>query len=150
MTDEPREDDLGDELWEKIGGDAGDATGDVDEVGDAEQAIDIGPPIRATFLLRSDSVPVAPWPQGWRVGSIGPENGHVTLVTEHDIDLSPVAQLSAITGILGTLKNAQLEVVWWTIQTRGPLELDKPDMDDELQQLLNREPGDAPEDPQVD
>ncbi|MCB0879995.1 MAG: hypothetical protein KDC46_13575 [Thermoleophilia bacterium] len=144
------DDDLGDDTWDKIGGaapneESGDATAD-----EEPQVIDMGPPVRATFLVRADSVPVAPWPQGWRVGAIGPENGHVTLVTENDIDLSPVAQLSAITGVLGTLKNAQLDVVWWTIQTRGPLELDQTDIDDELQQLLDREPGTGPEDPQVD
>ncbi len=149
--DEQSGDDLGDELWDRIGGAApDDASAGEGAEGDAQQAIDIGPPVRATFLLRSDTVPVAPWAQGWRVGAIGPENGHVTIVCEHDIDLSPVAQLSAITGILGTLKQAQLEIVWWTIQTRGPLELDQPDMDDELQQLLDREPGDAPDDPHAE
>jgi hypothetical protein len=130
-----------DELWGRIGGPAPqDPAGAPDgehETPPEQPAIDLGPPVRATFLLRSDKVPVAPWAQGWRVGSIGPENGHVTLVCEHDIDLSPVAQLSAITGILGTLKQAQLEIVWWTIQTRGPLELDKPDMDAELSRLLD-------------
>jgi hypothetical protein len=135
MSDE----DLGDDLWNKIGGPTPDASAADESIGDdSEQpAVDLGPPVRATFLLRSDSVPVAPWAQGWRVGSIGPENGHVTLVCEHDIDLSPVAQLSAITGILGTLKQAQLEIVWWTMQTRGPLDLDKPDMDAELAKLLD-------------
>lgn len=116
--------------------------------GDEEQVVvDLGPPVRATFLIRADKVPVAPWAQGWRVGSIGPENGHVTLVCEHDIDLSPVAQLSAITGILGTLKQAQLDVVWWTMQTRGPLELDKPDMDSELRRLLADDGADGGDQP---
>jgi hypothetical protein len=134
------DDDLGDDLWSKIGGPTPDAPGpdgaDGTE-GDESPAVDLGPPVRATFLLRVDKVPVAPWAQGWRVGSIGPENGHVTLVCEHDIDLSPVAQLSAITGILGTLKQAHLEIVWWTMQTRGPLDLEKPDMDAELAKLLD-------------
>lgn len=149
--DQPQDDgDLGGDLWDRIGGPTPDAEPVPEPAADEQPTIDIGPPVRITFLLRADKVPVAPWAQGWRVGAIGPENGHVTLVCEHDIDLSPVAQLSAITGILGTLKTAQVDVVWWTIQTRGPLELDKPDMDSELRQLLDREPGDAPEDPQVD
>jgi hypothetical protein len=130
------EDEFGD-VWGKVGGPTPEGE-DGDEAEDV-QVVDVGPPVRATFLVRSDKVPVAPWAQGWRVGTIGPEGGHVTIVCEHDIDLSPVAQLSAVTGILGTLKQAQLEVVWWTIQTRGPLELDKPDMDDELAKLLGDE-----------
>jgi hypothetical protein len=149
MTDDEPGDDLGGDLWDRIGGPTPAPEDGPSEDGEQVQ-VDLGPPVRVTFLLRSDSVPVAPWAQGWRVGTIGPENGHVTLVCEHDIDLSPVAQLSAITGILGTLKQAQLEVVWWTIQARGPLELGTPDMDDELQQLLDRDPADAPPDPQVD
>lgn len=123
-------DDL-DDVWEKLGG----ATPPPGQ--DAEPAIDIGPPVRVTFLVRADTVPVAPWAQGWRVGTIGPEGGHVTIVCEHDIDLSPVAQLSAVTGILGTLKQAQLEVVWWTIQARGPLEQGQTDVDAEFSQLLD-------------
>lgn len=137
------DDDLDDDLWGKIGGPApedGDAAASAGPAPEPGAEVDIGPPVRATFLVRSDKVPVAPWAQGWRVGTIGPEGGHVTIVCEHDIDLSPVAQLSAVTGILGTLKQAQLEVVWWTIQTRGPLELDRPDMDDELSKLLGGEP----------
>lgn len=132
------DEDLGDDLWSKIGGPTPelDVDGDGEDTGE-QVAIEMGPPVRATFLVRADKVPVAPWAQGWRVGTIGPENGHVTIVCEHDIDLSPVAQLSAITGILGTLKQARLEIVWWTMQTRGPLELDKPDMDDELAKLLD-------------
>jgi hypothetical protein len=128
------EDELGD-VWGSIGGPTPESEADgADD--DEVQVVDVGPPVRATFLVKSDKVPVAPWAQGWRVGTIGPEGGHVTIVCEHDIDLSPVAQLSAVTGILGTLKQAHLEIVWWTIQTRGPLELDKPDMDDELAKLL--------------
>lgn len=137
MTNE--DEDLGGDLWDRIGGPAPEPGSGDDHV-EEQVTVDIGPPVRATFLVRSDKVPVAPWAQGWRVGTIGPENGHVTIVCEHDIDLSPVAQLSAITGILGTLKQAQLDVVWWTFQTRGPLELDKPDMDAELDKLLGGDP----------
>jgi hypothetical protein len=141
MSDEDPGDDLGgDDVWGAQ--EAQDAPGEQEQV-----VVDLGPPVRATFLLKADKVPVAPWAQGWRVGSIGPENGHVTLVCEHDIDLSPVAQLSAITGILGTLKQAQLEVVWWTMQTRGPLELDKPDMDSELRRLLDADGDDGTGEP---
>jgi hypothetical protein len=131
------DDELGD-VWDRVGGAAPDELPPPDE--DEVQVVDVGPPVRATFLVRSETVPVAPWAQGWRVGTIGPEGGHVTIVCEHDIDLSPVAQLSAVTGILGTLKQAQLDIVWWTIQTRGPLELDTPDMDAELSRLLEDPP----------
>lgn len=134
------EDDLDDDVWGRIGGPAPEQPADEPPAED-EPVVEIGPPVRATFLVRSDKIPVAPWAQGWRVGTIGPEGGHVTIVCEHDIDLSPVAQLSAVTGILGTLKQAQLDVVWWTIQARGPLELDGPaDLDDELSKLLGEEP----------
>lgn len=138
------DDDLGDDVWDKLSGPAPEPTAGDDEPDDAgseQVVVDVGPPVRATFVVRADRVPVAPWAQGWRVGSIGPEGGHVTLVCEHDMDLSPVAQLSAVTGLLGTIKQAQLDVVWWTIQTRGPLELDaaEPDMDAELQRLLDEE-----------
>lgn len=130
-------DDELDDVWDKLGGPAPEeVAGEEPE----EAAIEIGPPLRVTFLVRADTVPVAPWAQGWRVGSIGPEGGHVTLVCEHDIDLSPVAQLSAVTGILGTLKQARLEIVWWTVQARGPLELNRPtDIDEELSKLLDGE-----------
>ena len=134
------EDELGD-VWDRVGGAAPESAPEPNE--DSMQEVDIGPPVRATFLVRSETVPVAPWAQGWRVGTIGPDGGHVTIVCEHDIDLSPVAQLSAVTGILGTLKQAQLDVVWWTIQTRGPLELAAPDMDAELSKLLEPD-ADAP------
>lgn len=127
------EDELGD-VWDRVGGPTPDEESDGGP--DEQEVVDMGPPVRATFLVRSDKVPVAPWAQGWRVGTIGPEGGHVTIVCEHDIDLSPVAQLSAVTGILGTLKQAQLDVVWWTIQTRGPLELHGTDFDAELRDLL--------------
>lgn len=128
------DDDL-DDVWDRVGGPTPEPEAGASAADDGE-VVDLGPPLRASFLIRADKVPVAPWAQGWRVGAIGPENGHVTIVAEHDIDLSPVAQLSAVTGFLGTLKHAQLEVVWWTIQARGPLELGKPDMDAELQRLL--------------
>ena len=137
--------DLGDDVWDKLSGPAPDLeTSGGDDAGTSEEqvVVDMGPPVRATFVIRAEKVPVAPWAQGWRVGSIGPEGGHVTLVCEHDIELSPVAQLAAVTGILGTIKQAKLDVVWWTIQTRGPLELNAPDdMDAELQKLLDGEPG---------
>ncbi len=130
-------DDELDDVWDKVGGAA------PEPEPDAAQVVDMGPPIRATFILRADKVPVAPWAQGWTVGAIGPTpDGHVTLVCEHDLDASPVAQLSAITGILGTIKQAQLEVVWWAIQTRGPLELGgaSEDLDREFGELLGDQP----------
>lgn len=132
------DDDLGDDVWDKVSG----PTPPPEH--DEQPPVDIGPPVRATFLVRSETVPVAPWAQDWRVGTIGPEGGHVTIVCEHDIDLSPVAQLSAVTGILGTLKQARLDVVWWTIQTRGPLEPNAADVDAELSKLL------APDEPADD
>ncbi|MCW2926743.1 MAG: hypothetical protein JWM86_711 [Thermoleophilia bacterium] len=129
--------DLGDDVWDKLGGPTP-AAGDGEPDTANQVVVDVGPPVRATFVIRAERVPIAPWAQGWRVGSIGPEGGHVTLVCEHDIEDSPVAQLAAVTGLLGTIKQARLEVVWWTIQTRGPLELDAPptDMDAELRKLL--------------
>lgn len=131
------DDDFGDDVWDKVGG----PTPDEEPADDEQVVVDMGPPVRATFIVRADAIPVAPWAQGWRVGAIGPEGGHVTLVCEHDIDVSPVAQLSAITDLLGTLKQARLEIVWWTLQTRGPLEIGGPadDIDAELQQLLDDE-----------
>jgi hypothetical protein len=127
-------DDL-DDVWDKVGG----ATPEPEP---EEQVIDMGPPIRATFVIKADRIPVAPWAQGWSVGALGPTpDGHVTLVCEHDMDASPVAQLSAITGILGTLKQAQLDVVWWAMQTRGPLKEGEPeDLDRELGELLGQDP----------
>ena len=121
-------DDL-DDVWDKVGG----ATPEPEE-----PVVDMGPPIRATFVIKSDRIPVAPWAQGWTVGALGPTpDGHVTLVCEHDMDASPVAQLSAITGMLGTIKHAQLELVWWAMQTRGPLEEgEAEDLDRELGELL--------------
>lgn len=130
-------DDELDDVWDKLGGPAPEGAAEEES---EEASIEIGPPLRVTFLVRAEKVPVAPWAQGWRVGSIGPEGGHVTLVCEHDIDLSPVAQLSAVTGILGTLKQAKLEIVWWTVQARGPLEINRPDdIDEELSKLLGGE-----------
>lgn len=140
---------MGDELddvWDRLGGaDPGEGTA-ADEQ-DAVAAVDLGPPLRVTFVIRADKVPVAPWAQGWRVGTIGPEGGHVTIVCEHEIDLSPVAQLSAVTGLLGTVKQAQLDLVWWTIQARGPIDLGQPDIDSELSKLLDRDPEEGGGDP---
>jgi hypothetical protein len=134
MSDDPN--DL-DDVRDKVGGSS------PDDVAEEPGEIDVGPPIRATFVIKSDKLPVAPWAQGWTVGAIGPtDDGHVTLVCEHDMDASPVAQLSAITGILGTLKQAQLEVVWWAMQTRGPLELNAvQDLDAEFGDLLGGDAG---------
>jgi len=81
---------------------------------------DPGPPIRVVMVVVADTVPVAPWAQGWRVGATEPADGHVTMLFEHDVHDSPVAQLAAVTGLLGTIKAAHLEVIWWTIQTRAP------------------------------
>lgn len=104
------------------------------------EVVDPGAPIRVTVVLRSESIPVAPWAQGWRIGAIGPAEGHVTLFCEHDIDVSPVAQLSAITGLLGTIKQARLDVAWWAIQSRGPIEVEpQDDLDRELAALLDAE-----------
>lgn len=138
------DDDL-DDVWDKVGG--ADPGPPADEGPTPEEvAAAMGPPIRATFVVRADKVPVAPWAQGWRVGAIGPNEGHITLVCEHEMDASPVAQLSAITGILGTLKQAQLDVVFWAIQTRGPLELTAPaDIDEEFGDLLADQPDAADE-----
>lgn len=136
-------DDELDDVWDKVGG----APEPEPEPEPEGEVVELGPPIRVSFVVRADRIPVAPWAQGWRVGAIGPtEDGHVTLVCEHDMDASPVAQLSAITGILGTLKQAQLDVVWWAMQTRGPLELGAtPDLDAEFGALLeDREDEDGP------
>ena len=141
-----------DDAWDRIGGPAPEGDGDGGDGIDEEQlAAQLGPPIRATFVIKADKVPVAPWPQEWRVGSLGPQDGHVTLVAEHDMEASPVAQLSAITGILGTLKQAQLEIAWWAIQTRGPLgDEEAEDMDAALQRMLEGDGSDAPAGPDGD
>ena len=140
--------DLDDELWGKLGGAADDAASEADaDPDEANLDVEVGPPIRVTFVVKADKVPVAPWAQGWRIGAMGPTDGQVMLVCEHDIDLSPVAQLSAITGLLGTIKQARLDVTWWAIQTRGPLETEgagTDDLDDEFADLLD---GDVPEAP---
>lgn len=86
---------------------------------DGHMIDDPGPPLRVTILIEAEKVPVAPWAQGWRVGAAGPSEGHVTMLFEHDIDASPVSQLAAVTGLLGTISAAQLKLVWWAIQTRG-------------------------------
>jgi len=128
-----------DDVWDKMSGPAPDeAPVDDDEGSEDGEVVEIGPPVRVTFLIRSTKIPVAPWAQGWRVGAIGPnEEGHVTLICEHDIDLSPVAQLSAVTGLLGTIKQAQLDLVWWAIQTRGPFPGEHPEATDDLDQELS-------------
>lgn len=132
-------DDL-DDVWDKVGGAAPEQE---------EPVVDMGPPIRATFVIRSEKIPVAPWAQGWSVGALGPTpDGHVTLVCEHDMDASPVAQLSAITGLLSTIKQAKLDLVWWAMQTRGPLEDAEPDdFDRELGELLGGAEGQGGSDP---
>lgn len=91
---------------------------------DGEQTIEAGPPLQVSIVIKADKVPVAPWAQGWQVGSIGPIDGLVTMVFVHEIVDSPVAQLSAITGLLSTVKAAALEIVWWGFQARGPLPID--------------------------
>jgi hypothetical protein len=115
-------------------GAAGEAPG-----GGGDQLVDPGPPIRVTMVLAADKVPVAPWAQGWRVGAIGPVEGHVTMLFEHDVSDSPVAQLAAITGLLGTIKQARLEVAWWAIQSRAPIpgeEPEAPSLDEQLSDFL--------------
>lgn len=137
-------DDELDDVWDKLNDDSsGEASSDEAVV------IEAGPPVQVTVVIRADRIPVAPWAQGWRVGAIGPDDGHVTLLFEHDIDATPVAQLSAITGLLATVKAARLELVWWALQARAPLPLEggasgEPDLDQELADLLaNRPPEDA-------
>ena len=109
--------------------------------------IDPGPPVRVLVVIRADSVPVAPWAQGWRIAAAGPQDGLLSMQFDHDADASPVAQLAAITGLLGTLRAAQLDLVWWTIQTRGPFPGEESslsaDIDQELSDLLSDPPADA-------
>lgn len=144
------DDDLDDDVWDKLNGPAGDGVlpdGDDEDDDEIEVEVEVGPPVRVTFVIRADKIPVAPWAQGWRVGALGPDNGQIMLVCEHDIDLSPVAQLSAVTGLLATLKAAQLDLVWWAVQTRGPLITDTlgvADLDSEFSDLLG---GDMPDPP---
>ena len=134
--------------WEKVA----DASGDDHAHGhagtDVEQGSDPGPPIRVVMVIKTDVVPVAPWAQGWNIGVTEPVDGHVTMLFEHDVHDSPVAQLAAVTGLLGTVKAAQLEVIWWTIQTRAafPGELDEQtaDLDQQLSEfLLSQDESDA-------
>lgn len=104
--------------------------------------IDLGPPIRVTMVIRAAAVPVAPWAQGWRIGALEPHDGHVTLMFEHEISDSPVAQLAAVTGLLGTVKAARLDIAWWLIHARGPLDDEQgepADFDSEFAELLERE-----------
>jgi len=133
--DEPG-DTFDDDMWDRVSG-----HGESDEGSAADEAVvDPGPPVRVTIVIRSETIPVAPWAQGWRIGALGPVDGFITLICEHDVELSPVAQLSAITGLLGTVKQAQLDLVWWAIQTRGPIEAPATDdLDQELADLLEAE-----------
>lgn len=139
-----------DDVWDKLTDDGrdddADAAGDDDTSSVEEVAVDLGPPVRVTFVVRATGIPVAPWAQGWRVGALGPDaDGNVTLICEHDIDLSPVAQLSAVTGLLGTIKQAQLDLVWWAIQSRGPFpgeHQETESLEQELADLLEQR-GDA-------
>lgn len=136
-----------DDVWDKLNkalpeGEPGDSdeSGASSEEGEEFEVAELGPPVRVTLLIQAESVPIAPWAQGWRIGAIGPDvDGHVTLICEHDIDLSPVAQLSAIAGLLGSVKTARLELLWWAIQARAPFpgeaEPEK-DLDDEFTELL--------------
>jgi hypothetical protein len=131
-----------DDVWDRLTDGAGDHdhAGASDEEAEAVEIIDVGSPVRVTMVIHADRVPVVPWAQGWRVGAIGPdEDGDITLICEHDIDLSPVAQLSAVTGLLGSIKAAQLELSWWAIQTRAALPGEhppEPTLDEELADLL--------------
>lgn len=135
-----------DDVWDKLNqpapsGEGEDTMPEEDEEEYEEMEVaELGPPVRVTLLIKSDSVPIAPWAQGWRIGAIGPDvDGHVTLICEHDIDVSPVAQLSAVAGLLGSVKQAQLDLLWWAIQARAPFpgeaEPEK-DIDDEFSELL--------------
>jgi hypothetical protein len=132
-------DDEFDAAWDRaMDPDSEPTDGDTDEAA-GEDPLAAEPPIRVTVVVRADSVPIAPWPQGWRVLVAGPMSGHVTLLFDHEIDVSPVAQLAAVTGLLAILKGARLEIAWWAIQARGPLpsdESDQPDLDQELADLL--------------
>lgn len=107
-----------------------------------------GPPIRVVMVIKTETIPVAPWAQGWNIGATEPVDGHVTMLFEHDVHDSPVAQLAAVTGLLGTVKAAHLDVIWWTIQTRAafPGELDEPtaDLDQQLSEFLLSQDDDAP------
>ena len=136
-------DDDFDAAWGRINDPAADpVAGDQPAAADAVSGGDgqgAGPPVRVTLLVKADRVPVAPWAQGWRIGSIGPVEGHVTLICEHDIDASPIAQLAAITGLLSTVKQAQLDVAWWAIQSRAPFPgeaVEEPDLAQQLSDFL--------------
>jgi len=131
-------DDFGD-AWDRMSEQAA-GPGEMGEGAEGDDGlVDAGPPVRVTLVLRAESIPVAPWAQGWAIRAAGPIDGHVTLLCEHDVHASPVAQLAAVTGLLSTVKQAQLQLEWWAIQTRAPLpgEHDAaPDLDQELAQLL--------------
>ncbi len=91
---------------------------------DAPAVPELGAAVQVTVVVRAERVPVAPWAQGWRIGSAGPVDGMVTMVFEHDVDDSPVTQLAAITGLWSTIKSARLDVVWWAIQTHAAVPSD--------------------------
>ena len=133
-----------DDVWDRIGGAAGD--GEAADPAEAEagpEAQQLPPPLLVTVVLATDTVPVAPWAQGWRIGAVGPQDGLVTLVCQHDQGDHPVAQLSAVAGLLNTIKQAKLEIVQWAIQVYGPIESAPEDLDAELEDLLG---GDTDED----
>jgi hypothetical protein len=141
-------------VWSRMSEAEGDAPGAADGPA-TEQPMpptpeQLGPPIRVTLVVESESVPVAPWAQGWRVGAVGPIEGHVTMLFEHDVDIDPAAQLSAIVGLLGTVKAARLKLVWWVVQTRGPIPTDEEDdaapadLDQEFSDYLSGGSEDAP------
>lgn len=131
-----------DDDFDSVWGRMADADAPVAEDGvqPAEQGFDAGAPVRVTILLRADSVPVAPWAQGWRLAAAGPIDGHVTLAFEHDIDAEPVAQLAAVTGLLKTIRAAQLDIAWWAFQLRGPFPEEQraspPDLEQQLSDFL--------------
>ncbi|MCW2950510.1 MAG: hypothetical protein JWN41_1523 [Thermoleophilia bacterium] len=140
-----------DDVWDKLTdapdpGEAGPyqgADGGAEPEAEEIEIVAVGAPVRVTLVIHADRVPVVPWAQGWRVGAIGPdEDGDITLICEHEIDRSPVAQLSAVTGLLGSIKGAQLELRWWAIQTRAPLPGEhppEPTLDEELADLLDEQ-----------
>jgi hypothetical protein len=101
------------------------------------------PPIRVIIVIRAEKVPVAPWARDWTIAAAGPMDGLLTMQFDHQMDDSPVAQLAAITGLLSTIKSAKLDLVWWTIQTRGPFPGEDggpaSDLDQELSDLLGGE-----------
>jgi hypothetical protein len=132
------EDDF-DAAWDRLADSESEAQPSAEDQA-AAAGIDVGPPIRVTVVIRAETVPVAPWAQGWRIAAAGPHDGLLSMLFEQDTDDSPVAQLAAVTGLLSTIKSAQLDLVWWAIQTRGPFPGEEPtattDLDQELKDLL--------------